>query len=166
MFINRILRALNPAWVRWEGNNVVRLVPCGGRTSLVERMPAELRACGERGGDTTLIVWADLDHDMADGEALKRVFWQACQAQGIERELFDRAVFVFAKDRLENWIEYLNTGATDEGREGPRVSPREAADAARTLAERCRRGAPEPQMPPSLKWSCQNWRELTLRMRG
>jgi len=35
--------------------------------------------------------------------------------------MFDKAVFIFPKDRIENWIQYLSTGVTDENTEGPRV---------------------------------------------
>jgi hypothetical protein len=122
VFINTLLKALAPGWIRqWKGSNVVRPIDCGGRSFLIERMPVELRACLAMGSDTTLMVWADLDHDMPDGEALKERFWKTAQGQGITRDQFDQVVFVFAKDRLENWIEFLRTGTTDEGKEGPRV---------------------------------------------
>jgi hypothetical protein len=75
-------------------------------------------------------------------------------------------VFIFAKDRLENWIEFLRTGNTDESHEGPRVRyNRIVADAAKKLAELCKEGRPIDNMPPSLQWSCRNWRELVQRMR-
>lgn len=118
------------------------------------------------GGNTTLMVWADLDDDMATGEQLKERFWSAAQQAGIQRQDFDRVVFVFAKDRLENWIEFLLTGATDESRESPRQKhDRSVAEAARSLAKGCASGAAEPKLPPSLSWSCQNWRKLVERMR-
>jgi hypothetical protein len=110
------------------------------------------------------MVWADLDHDIADGDTLKEQCWDACQKAGISRDQFDTVVFAFAKDRLENWIEYLMTGATDEAKEGPRVSPADAADAAVRLATRCKSGSVEPPLPESLEWSCRNWRRLVARM--
>jgi len=83
-----------------------------------------------------------------------------------KREDFDQVVFVFAKDRLENWIEFLLTGTTDESKEGPRQKHGSAvAQAAKTLANRCASGASELKLPPSLAWSCQNWRRLVERMR-
>jgi hypothetical protein len=104
---------------------------------------------------------------MADGDALKAAFWNVAQQQGITREQFDQVVFVFAKDRIENWVEFLRSGSTDESREGPRLRhDKEAADAARRLAEHCSRGAPIPNVPPSLEWSCRNWRALVARMRS
>jgi len=119
------------------------------------------------GGNTTLMVWADLDHDMQTGDQLKERFWSTAQQEGIPREEFDQVVFVFAKDRLENWIEYLITGITDESRQGPRQRhDRVVAEAARTLARRCQSGVPEPKLPPSLAWSCDNWRRLVERMQG
>ena len=81
-------------------------------------MPEELRTCLEMGADTTLMVWADLDDDMADGDQLRQAFWTSAEKNGITKEQFDTVVFVFAKDRLENWIEFLLTGSTDESREG------------------------------------------------
>ena len=166
VFINTLLKTLRPGWIRpWKGNNVVRTVDCGGRTDLIAKMPGELRACIDAGGDTTLMVWADLDHDMADGDQLRERFWSEAQKAGIARDEFDRVVFAFAKDRIENWIEFLNTGATDESNEGPRVKhDREVADAARILAKRCQQQAPDSPNPPSLAWSCRNWRDLVSRM--
>ena len=129
-------------------------------------MPKELRNCLSRGADTTLMVWADLDHDMADGNQLKNEFWTAAQNAGIERVAFEKVVFAFAKDRLENWIEFLRIGTTDETQEGPRVkNNRDVADAARVLAERCRSNQPDPPLPASLAWSCQNWQALVERMK-
>lgn len=160
------MRTLRPNWVRpWDGNNVIRLRDCGGRSELIQTMPAELRSCLALGSDTTLMVWADCDHDMPDGDALRSKFWEAACHAGISREDFDTVVFVFAKDRLENWIEFLNTGTTNENAEGPRIQHlREAADAAKSLATRCQGGDSGP-LPPSLNWSCENWRSLTKRKR-
>ena len=118
------------------------------------------------GGDTTLMVWADLDDDMDYGEQLRAKFWTDAKQAGITEQQFEQIVFVFAKDRLENWIEFLLTGQTDESKEGPRQKhDRLVADAAKALAKRCESGAVEPEFPPSLAWSCQNWRKLVERMR-
>lgn len=168
LFIGVLLKALNPAWIRpWQGSNMVRTKGAGGRSHLIQQLPAELRACLKLGGNTTLMVWADLDHDMADGDQLKAAFWSEARQAGITQEQFDQVVFVFAKDRLENWIEFLLTGATDESKEGPRQKhQRPVADAARELAKRCLAGTADPKLPPSLAWSCQNWRSLVEKMRG
>jgi len=129
-------------------------------------MPDELKICLSRGGDTTLMVWADCDDNCADGDALKAAFWQEASAQGITKEQFDQVVFVFAKDRLENWIEFLLTGKTDEAKEGPKKKyDREVADAAKKLAELCKADRSVNGMPPSLQWSCKNWRTLVERMK-
>ncbi len=129
-------------------------------------MPTELQACLAMGGDTTLMVWADVDHDMADGEQLKAEFWKFASQAGIQRNEFDQVVFVFAKDRLENWIEFLLKGKTDESKEGPRQKhDRHVADAAKRLAQRCKEQLSEPPNPPSLEWSCHNWRKLVERIR-
>ena len=106
------------------------------------------------------------NHDMEDGDALKREFRRVAQATGITDKEFEQVVFAFAKDRIENWIEFLRTGSTDESKEGPRLqSQREAADAAKALATRCASGTAEPALPPSLAWSCRNWHRLVDRMR-
>ncbi|MBI5865198.1 MAG: hypothetical protein HZB38_11950 [Planctomycetes bacterium] len=130
-------------------------------------MPRELNLCLNAGGDTTLMVWADCDHDCAHGNALRELFWQEAQKQAITKQQFDRVVFIFAKDRLENWIQFLSTGQTDEASEGPRVKhERAASDAAKKLAELCRAGRTVENMPASLRWSCENWRALVDRMRS
>lgn len=167
VFINRLIKSLDPNWLRpWRGSNTIRLVPCGGRKAVAEKLPEELRSCLAAGGDTTLMVWADCDDNCADGDALKGHFWREAQRQQITQAQFDRVVFVFAKDRLENWIEFLQTGTTDESIEGPRVkNNRAVADAAKKLAAMCQAGDTVEGMPPSLQWSCKNWRALAARMR-
>lgn len=166
VFINSLLKTLRPGWIRQQGSNIVRLVPCGGRNAVVEKMPEELKSCLAAGANTTLMVWADLDDNRDNGDALKVDFWQEAQRNGINKDDFDRTVFIFAKDRLENWIEFLQTGNTDESKEGPRVKHnRNVADAAKKLADFCKAGKSVDGMPPSLQWSCKNWRALVDRMR-
>ncbi len=168
VFINALLRALAPAWIRpWKGSNILRPVDCGGRKNLIARLPDELRACLSAGGTTTVMVWADVDDDMANGDELKEAFWKKAKESGITETEFATVVFVFAKDRLENWIQFLVDGATDESKEGPRIKKTKVvADAAKTLAQRCRQQTNLPLLPPSLEWSCRNWRQLVDRMRN
>ncbi len=167
VFINKLLKCLSPSWLRpSSGSNVIRIVPCGGRKALIEKMPGELQGCLAAGADTTLMVWGDCDDDCADGNALKALFLKEATCKGVTKEQFDRVVFVFAKDRLENWIEFLEKGKTDESTEGPRIKHnRNAADAANKLADLCKKGKTVADMPPSLQWSCQNWRTLSERMK-
>jgi len=166
VFIRVLLKALDPPWIRpWTGNNVIRLVDCGGRTDLIAKMPTELKNCCQMGGHTTLMVWADLDHDMQDGNQLKERFWNTAKEDDITKDQFDQVVFIFAKDRIENWIEFLLTRKTDETLEGPRQRHgKPVADAARLLAERCKTKAQTPPLPPSLAWSCKNWHCLIDRI--
>jgi hypothetical protein len=165
VFINKLIKSLRPAWIRQDGSNFVRIVPCGGRKEVVELMPLELQRCLDAGGHTTLMVWADCDDNCANGDALKAHFWCESERRGITQEQFNRVVFLFAKDRLENWIEFLETGTTDESKEGPRLRHnRSAADAAKKLAAMCKAGSPVENMPASLQWSCKNWRALASRM--
>ena len=166
VFINRLIKSLDPSWLRpLRGSNTLRIVSCGGRTQVIEKMPQELKNCIKAGSNTTLMVFAECDHDCVDGGTLKADFWKESQRQSITKEDFDSVVFIFAKDRLENWIEYLQTGKCNEDVESPRVrNGREVADAARKLASFCRDGKQIDGLPPSLKWSCKNWRLLVARM--
>lgn len=166
VFIRTLIKKLAPTWIRpWPGNNVIRTVACGSRSTVISKMPQELKNCLNAGGHTTLMVWADLDDDMADGEALRREFWTVAQQAGITREQFDQVVFIFAKDRLENWIEFLQTGTTNESVEGQRVKhDKEVADAATELAKKCQAGAQIVGIPASLEWSCRNWQKLKNRV--
>lgn len=164
LFIRTLIKALDPSWIRpWPGNNVIRPVDCGGRKALIARMPGELKQCLAAGGNTTLMVWADVDDGWEGPEALKSKFWDAAKDAGITRAQFDWVVFAFAKDRIENWIQFLETGSTDESIEGPRIKhDRQASDAAKKLAGYCQGGA---AIPPSLEWSCKNWRDLKARIK-
>jgi hypothetical protein len=166
IFIRTLLKELDPAWIRpWKGSNIIRAVDCGGRGNLIAKIPGELQTCIEMGADTTLMVWADLDDDMDDGNQLRQKFHEEARQNGIADNDFDRVVFVFAKDRLENWIEFLLTGSTDEAQEGCRVKDgKSVAAAAKKLAQICRGKLQGVQFPPSLNWSCQNWRRLVARM--
>jgi hypothetical protein len=61
---------------------------------------------------------------------------------------------LFPKDRIENWVEFPNTGKTDEVRE-----------AAKKLGDGCRTRSLKG-LPPSLAWSCGNWQELEKRFKS
>ena len=162
IFANAFFKAYKPNWVRGG----LRSVLCGGKTRLLERFPEELKLCGLQGADTTLIVFADVDDDHRDCDELKARYHSKAKKFGLPDELFEKVVFIFPKDRIENWIEFLNTGFTDENKEGRRVEPSVAVDAAKKLARLCRHpnegGTP---FPPSLEWSCKNWNALIERMR-
>ena len=168
VFIRALLKALDPNWIRpWKGSNIIRSMDCGGRSSLIARMPEELRTCLEMGADTTLMVWADLDDDMDDGDQLRQTFLTVARQNGVTESEFERVVFVFAKDRLENWVEFLLTGSTDETQEGARVKDgKRVAEAAKRLAQICKGQLQGVQLPPSLNWSCHNWRRLVERMKA
>jgi hypothetical protein len=165
LFIRALIKRLDPSWIRpWPGSNVIRTVPYGGRSTLIANLPRELKAANQAGANTTVIVWADVDDNMEGPERLKQAFWTAAQSEGITADQFGQVIFAFAEDRLENWIEFLNSGSTDESREAPRVKDSEAVKAAKKLADFCLRGAPIPNLPPSLQWSCRNWKALVERM--
>ena len=165
VFANSFLKAYDPEWIHPWKTGVVRLVPYGGKSELRAAFPQELKNCVTGGGNTTLIVLADIDDKLENGDQLKQQYWETAQTAGISKEIFDKAVFIFAKDRIENWIEFLTTGATDENKEGQRVKDNVIVrDAAKTLAEKCRSGQTRDPFPPSLKWSCRNWHSLVKPM--
>jgi len=60
VFANAFFKAYKPNWVRGG----LRPVLCGGKTQLLERFAEELELCEKQGGDTTLIVMADVDDDV------------------------------------------------------------------------------------------------------
>lgn len=166
LFINTLIKTLKPAWVRRVGSNWLRLNAYGSRSELIKRTPEELQRCLSAGSDTTLMVWADCDDDCYNGDAPKNQFWNEAEESGITQSDFERIVFIFAKDRLENWVQFLNTGRTDEAVEGPRIPhDGDVSEAAKKLAEFCKAGQSVDNMPPSLGWSCRNWRALVNRMR-
>ena len=162
IFASAFIRAFKPNWLR------VRLhtLECGDNNRLLEEFPKELKLCAQQGGDTTLVVLADVDDNHKDCDALKAKYQLKAKAHGFSDEVFERVVFIFPKDRLENWIEFINTGHTYEHQEGHRVEPSEAADAARKLASMCKNNDNTAEtFPPSLQWSCRNWKALVERMR-
>jgi hypothetical protein len=167
VFINRLIRSLKPTWIRKHGSNFVVIRPQGGRKSLIAAVPDELRRCVNQGASTTLMVWADLDDDMDNGDQLVEEFKKAAIAKGISEDEFQNVVFIFAKDRLENWLEFLETGSTDESVEGPRIKQgRRVRDAAKLLADRCRKEQADLAFPRSLVWSCKNWHRLVKGMQS
>ena len=165
IFARAFLRAYKPRWLR-GGTASVRPRDCGGIANLLKEFPEELEICARQGGDVTLIVLADVDDTHENCDALKAKFKSIADASGLSDELFERVVFIFPKDRIENWIEYIKTESTDENKEAPRVSAPDAACAAKELAKMCKNQSKlsEP-LPPSLHWSCQNWKALVERMR-
>jgi len=161
VFAHAFLKAYKPNWLR-----ISRFTPCGDKTRLLEKFPEELKVCGMRGADTTLIVIADVDDDCKDCDVLKEKYRLQAKRLGLSDDLFERVVFIFPKDRIENWIEFFNTGHTDESKEGPRVEPDIAAKAAKKLADICKnQDKANETFPLSLQWSCRNWKALIERMR-
>jgi hypothetical protein len=167
IFANAFLKSYDPEWIRPWKTGTVYFVACGGKSKLLDAFPQELQKCEDAGADTTLIVLADVDDNLENGDQLKEKYWEKAQEAGISREIFDKAVFIFPKDRIENWIEFLSTGTTDENKEGPRVKSNViVTNSAKLLAKKCRSsGQLNDTFPPSLKWSCHNWRSLVERMK-
>ena len=162
IFASAFKKKLNPKWLRPTCK--VRFEPCGSRNNVISRFSDELKSCIRRGSESTLIVLADVDDDCIDSEELKMKFWDKAKDAGVTHEMFEKAVFIFPKDRIENWIQFLNTGVTNENIEAPRVTRDEARAAASKLVEMYRNNSDTTNLPPSLTWSCQNWKKLTDRM--
>ena len=167
VFVNSFFKAYNPEWIRPWGTSKIRLVPKGGKTELQAEFPKELKNVLRAGADTTLVVFADIDEKIETGDELRELYWKKAQENDISRDDFDKVVFIFSKDRIENWIQFLQTGNTDESVEGPRINNNsEARDAAQKLAEMCLSGKSTFPFPPSLQWSCKNWHQLLNRMKN
>jgi len=177
IFINAFINAYhNTNWVRKTGSNLVRCIDCGDQLGVLNRFPIELRACMEAGANTTLVVFTDLDDDCENGDERKKEYWEKTDQtlrdvnSQKRKEWFDHAVFIFPKDRIENWIQFLLDGATDEHTEGPRLKKNPTGNnrvrvAARKLAKLCQRAErPPAEFPPSLLWSCKSWKTLVHRM--
>ncbi len=166
VFINRLVKSLQPGWLRpWPGNSAVRIVSCGNRDDVISELPKELKSCRSAGGDTTVMVWADCDDDCGSPDALVARFWSHAAQNGITKAEFDRVIFCLPKDRIENWVEFLNSGSTNESAEGPRARHnRDVADAARKLAALCKAGGSGERLPSSLQWACRNWHAGTGRL--
>mgnify|MGYP007069879440 CR=1 FL=1 len=166
VFVNSFLKAYDPEWIRPWGTSKVRLVPCGGKTELLSAFPRELKSVLTMGADTTLVVFADIDDGLETGEDLKKKYWAIARENNIPSDTFEKVVFIFSKDRIENWIQFLQTGFTDENQEGPRVNDNsKVRESAQKLAEMCLSGNNKMTFPPSLSWSCNNWHKLINRMR-
>lgn len=166
VFITAFFKAYNPSWIRPWGTSKIRLVPYGGKTELRAGFSAELKNVLAAGANTTLIVFADIDDEFDDGEELKKLYWEVAQKNKIKKEDFDKVVFIFSKDRIENWIQFIQTGTTDEDKEGPRVYNNSIVkDSANKLADMCLDKKTECKFPKSLKWSCCNWHLLINRMK-
>ncbi|GHV04066.1 hypothetical protein AGMMS50229_04640 [Campylobacterota bacterium] len=166
VFINRLLKKLDLSWIRPYKTGDVRLVCGGGRNDdqLYRVFVDELRKCSAAGGNTTLIVLSDVD-DLDSPNALQTIFDNKAREAGLSCAL-DKVVYIFPKNRIENWFEYLLNGSTNESQEGRRRDNEKAREAAEILAQKCTQKQRDPQMPPSLKWSCEQWNKLTTRMKG
>ncbi|MDR0312697.1 MAG: hypothetical protein LBI14_03795 [Treponema sp.] len=166
VFANAFLKAYDPDWLRPFSTGKARFIDCGGKAELQRKFPQELKNCIAMGSDTTLIVLADLD-TLETGDQLKKLYWETAKENGITQEMFEKAVFICPKYRIENWVQYLSTGNTDEEEEGPRVKNNNSKvrDMAQVLAKKCRQiQQTKVSLPPSLEWSCHNWRILVERM--
>jgi hypothetical protein len=166
LFANSFLKAYNPEWLRPWKTGLVRFIGYGDKTTLLNHFVPELKTCINYGSDVTLIVLADVD-DLKDCEELKRIYWQKAQEAGIKEDAFNKVVFAFPRNRIENWVEFLLTGKTNEGKEGPRIYDNtKVRDAGKKLAELCRNtGEMGEVFPQSLLWTCKNWHTLVSRMK-
>jgi len=166
VFANAFLKAYDPEWLRPFVTGKARFIGCGGKSELQKKFPQELKNCLNAGSDTTLIVLADVD-ELKNGEQLKEQYWEIARQNKISEESFENVVFIFPRKRIENWVQYLSTGVTDEGTVGPRdYNFSEAKDMAQKLAKKCRQPQQTKEtLPKSLEWSCNNWKALVERMR-
>ncbi|MCL2016106.1 MAG: hypothetical protein FWG68_07680 [Defluviitaleaceae bacterium] len=169
IFVNAFLKKLNPTWLRPWAKSKVKLIPCTDKTTMLKHyFPVELERCTKMGADTTLVVMTDLDDDCANGDILRDKYRQIAENAEIDEKLFAKVVFICPKYRIENWIEYLNTGHTDENIKAPRTDNNSAKMAAIKLADMCQKNVDKnignADFPLSLKWSCNNWNEISRQL--
>lgn len=166
VFINRLLKKLDPSWLRPFKTGVARFVCGGGRNEhgMYRKFIEELAHCDRQGGDTTLIVLSDVD-DLETPDKLKSIFDQRAAIENLGSAL-SKVVYIFPQNRIENWFEYLLDGATDESKEGKRRNTKDASNAADKLAKMCIENQRNSNIPLSLQWSCNQWRDLVNNMKG
>lgn len=164
VFVNAVITALDPSWLRPFKSSKIRTIAKGSRPAVMQATVEELQNCLAMGADVTLVVLADVD-DEQDCDTLREKFWNVVQKSGITQQQFEKVVFILPKNRIENWIEFLLKGQTYEDREGPRVNDfDQVRKAAKKLSAICQQQS-SANLPASLEWSCRNWRALTARMR-
>ena len=169
VFINRLMKSLGPPWLRpWSGSNTIRLKPCGGRRALIEEMPKDSSGGASRPA-ATRPSWSGPTVTMTVPTA-KHSRPLSGKRQS-DRELrTNNSTKWCSRLRKTAWKTGSNScrkGNTDEAIEGPRVTNnRDVAEAAKKLAEMCKAGKLVQNLPPSLKWSCQNWNTLKGRMKS
>lgn len=163
VFASSFIRYFDPTWLRPFKFSKIRTIALGGRSQVMRAVPQELKKCESAGADVSLVVMADIDEDPSP-EVLKSKFWQEAQKMGISKELFEKATFIFPRKCLENWVEFLIDGKTDEARTGKPIDDNtKVRTAAKKLAGICKEQKPIA-LPQSLEWSCANWHALTKRM--
>jgi hypothetical protein len=95
VFANAFLKAYDPEWIRPWKTTAARFTGYGGKAELRKAFPKELQSCSTAGGDTTLVVLADVDDDLENGDELKSKYWKEAETAGLSRELFEKVVFIF-----------------------------------------------------------------------
>ena len=106
---------------------------------------------------TALVVLIDADRDSV--ETIRRLLDDRLKQEQMNALSSEDRVFIASpKWRIENWIEYLKTGKTDEKSQGPRLDDEGSA---RTLAldlhRKCLVKSPLLNVPPSLGKACEEW---------
>lgn len=129
----------------------------GSRALLVQDFPRQVKAVRSRGGAAALVVLIDADRDSVD--KVWNILNDRLKQEGMSVISSSDLIFIASpKWRIENWIEYLRTGATNEELQGPRLEDEGSArEDAGSLYQMCVTRALPPNPPPSLKAACEQW---------
>lgn len=127
-----------------------------------ERLPRELKVHRSQIGrrNTWLIVATDADTTSPQNRI--RGFEQACKQAGVSiREDQEKVMFVIPKRNIETWFAFLRGEIVDEVKTYPRYEyESDCRDDVIRLEEMRQRGRLEPQPPPSLVATCQEFHRL------
>jgi hypothetical protein len=135
-------------------------VRMGRRSMLVNDFPRQLKAVRSRGGKAALVVLIDADHDSV--QEIREVLDRRLKEADMPTISPEDPIFIaIPKWRIENWIEYLRTGDTDEAAQGARlIDEASARPLAAKLHETCLNGPPLASPPPSLEQACTEWQRF------
>jgi hypothetical protein len=74
VFANAFLKSYDPEWIRPWKTGAVHFVECGGKSELLDAFPQGLQKCEAAGVDRPLIVLADIDDKLENGDQLKEKY--------------------------------------------------------------------------------------------
>lgn len=142
----------------------IETVRAGSRANVINRFPKELKALRSRSG-SALVVMIDADKDSVSD--VRQIIDQKLAQTGEPPVRVKDLVFVASpKWRIENWIQYLREGHTDESKQGPRLDKENSCrEDAKRLFESCIGNVALLQAPESLESACAEWKPFRNRIK-